>query len=56
MSKGICCSFFIIIIIVEAGAICNSCEIAPGYQAFVVVNIKDLSHEIYALIKHAADI
>lgn len=54
MSKGICCSFFFN----SSGGRCCliSYKIAPGHQAFVIVNIKDLICKIYALVKHVAHI
>lgn len=54
MSKGICHSFFFIV--VEASDILICCKIVPGYQAFVIVNIKDLICKIYALFKQVAHI
>lgn len=57
MSKGTCLFFFFLIIIaVEAGAILISYKIVPGYQAFVIVNVKDFICKIYALFKHEAHV
>lgn len=47
---------FLIIIAVEAGAILISYKIVPGYQAFVIVNVKDFICKIYALFKHEAHV
>lgn len=41
---------------VEAGAILVSPKIAPGHQAFVMVNVRDLICKIYAPAKHVAHI
>ena len=48
--------FFFFLIAVEAGAILVSYKSAPGHQAFVIFNVRDLICKIYALVKHGAHI
>lgn len=45
---------FFFFIAVEADALLLSCKFAPGYQAFVTVNIEDLICKMCALFKHVA--